>query len=228
MRNAGGGGWVAGGGGGLDAGRDGSREGQGGRGAGAGCGGGVVLMVGGLPVLGRDYQDILSLAPGVTDVNGTGNPNIHGARDTGVLTLVDGVNTTDPLTGYYGQYLNIESIEEIEVITSGATAEYSRAQGGFANIITKSGGNEFEGAFKMFVRSARVDGAGAGIDPPELRGGLGERAGFRDLRFTDLYPFLSVSGAMVKDRLWYYLANEYIQVEKTGNAVTQAFGTAAG
>ena len=81
-------------------------------------------FIAGLPVLGRDYQDILSLAPGVTDVNGTGNPNIHGARDTGVLTLVDGVNTTDPLTGYYGQHLNIESIEEIEVITSGATAEY--------------------------------------------------------------------------------------------------------
>src|SRR5206468_8301548 len=102
----------------------------------------------GLPVLGRDYQDILTLAPGVTDVNNTGNPNIHGARDTDVVTLVDGVNTTDPFTGYYGQRLNIESIQEIEVITSGATVEFGRAQGGFANIITKSGGNEFQGTFK--------------------------------------------------------------------------------
>ena len=32
-------------------------------------------FIAGLPVLGRDYQDILTLAPGVTDVNNTGNPN---------------------------------------------------------------------------------------------------------------------------------------------------------
>src|SRR5207249_4456611 len=34
-------------------------------------------LIAGLPVLGRNYQDILTLAPGVTDVNGTGNPNVH-------------------------------------------------------------------------------------------------------------------------------------------------------
>jgi len=56
----------------------------------------LLRVLTGLPVLGRDYQDILTLAPGVTDVNNTGNPNIHGARDTDVVTLVDGVNTTDP------------------------------------------------------------------------------------------------------------------------------------
>lgn len=87
-------------------------------------------FISGLPVLGRDYQDVLTLAPGVTDVNNTGNPNIHGARDTDVVTLVDGVSTTDPFQGGFGQNLNMESIEEIEVITSGASAEYSRAQGG--------------------------------------------------------------------------------------------------
>jgi len=182
-------------------------------------------FISGLPVLGRDYQDVLSLAPGVTDVNNTGNPNIHGARDTDMVTLVDGVSTTDPFTGYYGQQLNIESIEQIEVITSGATAEYSRAQGGFANIVTKSGGNEFQGSFKFFLRTSRLDGDGAGIDVPDLRGGIGEVQGFRDLSFTDLYPFLALSGAIVKDRLWYYVANEYIQVETPVNAVTQAFVT---
>ena len=78
-----------------------------------------------LPILGRDYQDVLVLAPGVSDVNKTGNPNIHGARDTDVVTLVDGVSTTDPFTGYYGQNLNIESIQELEVITSAASAELS-------------------------------------------------------------------------------------------------------
>ena len=102
-----------------------------------------------LPILGRNYQDVLALAPGVSDTDGDGNPNIHGARDTDVITLVDGVSTTDPLTGKRGQELNIESIQEIEVKTSGATAEFSRGQGGFVNIVTKSGGNEFQGRFSM-------------------------------------------------------------------------------
>ena len=178
-----------------------------------------------LPILGRDYQDILTLAPGVTDVNGTGNPNIHGARDTDVVTLVDGVSTTDPFTGYFGQNLNIESIQELEVITSAATAQYSRAQGGFANILTKSGGNEFKGTFKLFVRSGLLDRDGAGLDDPELTGGFQGDQAVREQHFTDLMPFLSVSGRIVPDRLWYYLAVEYLHEETPVNALTHAFVT---
>ena len=180
-------------------------------------------FIAGLPVLGRDYQDMLSLAPGVTDVNKTGNPNIHGARDTDVLTLVDGLNTTDPFSGYYGQQLNIESIQEIEVVTSGSRAESSRAQGGFVNILTKSGGNEFQGTFKFFMRSSRLDGDGAGTDDPELVGGLGESSDFRDQHFTDLYPYLSASGAFVRDKLWYFFSGEYVQVETPVNSLSQSF-----
>ena len=137
-----------------------------------------------LPILGRNYQDVLSLAPGVSDTDGDGNPNIHGARDTDVITLVDGVSTTDPYTGKVGQQLNIDSIQEIEVKTSGATAEFSRGQGGFVNIVTKSGGNEFEGRASFYWRSHILDGDGAGIDSPRLHGGVGE-VGLRDLKFDD-------------------------------------------
>ena len=175
-----------------------------------------------LPLLGRNYQDLLSLAPGVSDIDGDGNPNIHGARDTDVVTLVDGVSTTDPLTGKVGAQLNIESIQEIEVKTSGATAEFSRAQGGFANIITKSGGNQFEGNFKVYYRGSTLDGDGAGIDDPLLHAGLGEN-GLRDLEFHDLLPFLSLSGPIVRDRAWFFLASEYVLVQEPVNALSSAF-----
>ncbi len=175
-----------------------------------------------LPLLGRNYQDILALAPGVSDVDGDGNPNIHGARDTDVVTLVDGVSTTDPLTGKIGAQLNIESIQEIEVKTSGATAEFSRAQGGFANIITKSGGNQFEGTFKIYYRGSALDGDGAGIDDPSLHGGIGEH-GLRDISFRDILPFLSLSGPIVRDRAWFFLASEYVSIEDPINAISNAF-----
>src|SRR6185503_7290276 len=177
-----------------------------------------------LPILGRNYQDILSLAPGVTDTDGDGNPNIHGARDTDVITLVDGVSTSDPLTGKIGAQLNIDSIQEIEIKTSGATAEFSRAQGGFANIITKSGGNEFKGTFKFFWRGQALDGDGAGTDNPRLHGGIGEQ-GLRDLSFNDFTPFLSLEGPIVRDRAWFFMAHEYVQIEDPVNAVNTAFVT---
>jgi hypothetical protein len=175
-----------------------------------------------LPILGRNYQDILTLAPGVSDTDGDGNPNIKGARETDVVTLVDGVSTTDPYSGERGQELNLDSIQEIEVKTSGASAEFGRAQGGFVNIVTKSGGNEFEGQFSFYMRSYLLDGDGAGIDDPKLHGGLGE-LGLRDLQFNTFEPFVSFSGPIRKDKAWYYFTAEYRSIEVPVNATTQAF-----
>ncbi|HEV8702141.1 MAG TPA: carboxypeptidase regulatory-like domain-containing protein [Candidatus Polarisedimenticolia bacterium] len=172
-----------------------------------------------LPILGRNYQDFLALAPGVTDVDGDGNPNIHGARDTDVVTLVDGASTVDPLTAKIGQQLNIDSIQEIEVKTSGASAEYGRGQGGFINIVTKSGSNEFAGNFKFFVRSSRLDGGGHSVDDPRLHG----RIGRTELEFEDLRPFVSVGGPLKKDTAWYFATAEYVRLEEPIRATTQNF-----
>ncbi len=177
-----------------------------------------------LPILGRNYQDVLTLAPGVSDVDGDGNPNIHGSRDRDTVTLVDGLSTVDPLTGQRGQELNIDSIQEIEVITSGASAEFSRGQGGFINVITKSGGNDFEGSFSFSWRSNLFDGDGAGLDDPQLHGGLGE-LGLRDLDFNDYNPSVSVGGPIRRDKAWYFFTAEYRQEEEPVNALTQAFVT---
>ena len=169
----------------------------------------------GLPLLGRSYQDILTLAPGVTDVDGDGNPNVNGARDTDFQTRVDGANTTDPVTGTFGSNLNLEAIAEIEIITTGASAEFSQAQGGFANIITKSGGNEFEGSFKFFFRSDMLDNDGTNnndLTDTNLFSGLDG--------FTDIRPFLTLGGPFVRDRLWYFVALEWINLESPTNTLT--------
>lgn len=68
-------------------------------------------FIAGLPIIGRNYQDLLTLAPGVTDTDGDGNPNVQGARETGLQHRLDGGNITDPLSGTYGQNLNIDAIE---------------------------------------------------------------------------------------------------------------------
>lgn len=85
----------------------------------------------GLPIIGHNYQDVLSTAPGATDND---DNTVHGARDTGLDYRLDGANAVDPITGTFGQNLVGDSIEDLEVVTSGAAAEYGKAQGGFGGV----------------------------------------------------------------------------------------------
>jgi hypothetical protein len=105
----------------------------------------------------RDYQDILTLAPSVTDTSNSGNPNIHGARDTDVVglrdndvvTLVDGAGTAEPSLDE--DNISPQSLEEIEVITSGASAEFAPARCGFVKVVKN--GKAIAGA-KPAIRQA--------------------------------------------------------------------------
>jgi len=159
----------------------------------------------GLPIIGHNYQDILTLTPGVTDTDGDGNPNVQGARATGLQYRLDGGNITDPASGTFGQNLNLDAVEEIEVITSGASAEYGRADGGFANIITKSGGNDFEGSFKMFWQGRFLNGQGATNNSDTF---VTFDRTQSDLRRVE--PTLTVGGALKKDKLWYFSTLQYL------------------
>ena len=52
---------------------------------------------------------ILTLAPGVTDTDGDGKPNVHGAREVDFQTRLSGVNITDPFGGEDTAQINIEA-----------------------------------------------------------------------------------------------------------------------
>ena len=159
-------------------------------------------FIGGLPVAGRFYQNVLTLAPGVQDPDGDGNPIVHGSRARDFKTTVSGISNVDPLTGQQLANVNPASIEEMEVITAGAGPEYGRAQGGFANIIQKQGGNSHEGTADFIFRSSKFDGDGANNRPSEI-----------SPNFETIQPALSLSGPIVKDKLWYRLSHEYIKRE---------------
>ena len=155
-----------------------------------------------LPIPGRFYQNILTLAPGVKDADGDGNPNVHGARTRDFRALVNGVSNVDPLTGQWMSFVNAESIEVMDVLTSGAGVEFGRAQGGFAQIVQKQGSNSFEGVFNFLYRSSELDGNGATNVQEETIPS-----------FEWVQPSLLLSGPLVKDHLWFRLSHEYIKRE---------------
>lgn len=164
-----------------------------------------------LPVPGRFYQNVLTLAPGVSDDDGDGNPNVNGARARDFKANVSGVSNQDPLTGGFLNLVNPDSIEEIEVVTSGAGVEYGGAQGGFANIVQKQGSNDFEGVANFLFRSSKLDGNGAN---GQIRS--------EDLAdFKQYQPALQVSGPILRDKLWYRLSHEYHYIDEPVNTIGQ-------
>ena len=105
-----------------------------------------------LPI-GRSYQTLSAMTPGVVGGIVTGNSNVNalGSPQGGNLFVVDSVDTTDPTTGTFGTNLNFEAIQEVSISTSATSVEYGRAQGAIVSVITKAGTNRFEGSAKYIA-----------------------------------------------------------------------------
>jgi outer membrane receptor protein involved in Fe transport len=171
-----------------------------------------------LPV-GRSYQAIIGAAPGVV---GTGNVNSAGALTTSNLFVIDAVDTTDPTTGTFGTNLNFEAIQEVSVLTSAVGAEYGRAQGAIVNVITKSGTNRFEGAFKYLFANDQWNAQNTTVN--QVTGASLERVKFDQVNPT--YSFAG-GGPIWKNRAFFFATWELIKAtspqRQTAGAVPEDF-----
>ena len=123
-----------------------------------------------LPLNGRNYLDLAALTPGVTRNNPVANqrfPETSAVPGTGLSItgqrfinnglVVDGLSANDDAADLPGTFYSQEVIREFEVITSGGIAEFGRASGGFINIVTQSGTNNYRGRLYGFLRNQRFD-----------------------------------------------------------------------
>ncbi|HEX3703688.1 MAG TPA: TonB-dependent receptor [Vicinamibacterales bacterium] len=113
-----------------------------------------------LPLNGRNFTDLIALVPGAKpdpDLTTGANVEIFGERAGAVSYLVDGAENNDPVNGGALLRFTQDSIKEFEVITTGYEAEFGRAQGGVANIVTRSGSDDWAGRGFLFGRNDRFD-----------------------------------------------------------------------
>jgi Carboxypeptidase regulatory-like domain/TonB dependent receptor len=118
-------------------------------------------MVEGLPLVTRNYTQILALSPGVSaDVNnagdiGAGNATIssHGAVVSDNNFQMNGAGVSDLLAGVDVPVPNPEAIQEFKVQTGQYDASFGRNAGANVDVITKGGGNQFHGAAFEFLRN---------------------------------------------------------------------------
>jgi len=112
------------------------------------------------PILGRKFEDLLTLTPGVSIVQGPDGDEINFAGQRGIFNNVS-MDGGDYNNGFFGEQLGgqraaidipLDSVKEFQVVATGATAEFGRTAGGIINVIPKSGTNEVHGSVFYFQR----------------------------------------------------------------------------
>ena len=122
-----------------------------------------------LPLNGRDYSNLIYLAPGVTRAaSGTGQGSgvvAAGTRPTNNNYLIDGSDNNSPVvpsgpvgasSGQIGA-VPLDEISEFTVISTNGSAEFGRSSGAVVNVITKSGTNQIHGTLFEFVRNPKLN-----------------------------------------------------------------------
>jgi hypothetical protein len=110
-----------------------------------------------LPLNGRTFITLASLAPGVALPPNSQLPRINGGRPRTNEYLFDGISVLQPEPGQVAYFPVIDAIQEFKVESNSPPAEFGRFNGGVVNLTTKAGGNVLHGDGFEFLRNEALN-----------------------------------------------------------------------
>ncbi|MBL8176396.1 MAG: carboxypeptidase regulatory-like domain-containing protein [Bryobacterales bacterium] len=114
-----------------------------------------------LPALGRGPLAIAVFSTGIsTEPGDVSYARVNGMRQGSNNTRLDGIDANDPVAPRFGLSqtpVNLDSVEEMRVITNGFKAEYGRSAGGQVEMITRSGGSRWSGNLFEYLRNTSLN-----------------------------------------------------------------------
>ncbi len=157
----------------------------------------------GIPNNGRNFLALTTLTPGVAVAQGPDGDVLSIAGQRGIYNnvAVDGADFNNPFFGEQrgGQRpvftFNLDAVQELSVTAQGANAEFGRSAGGFVNVVTKSGTNEFKGTVHYFGKDGALSGDLTGV------AGNTFSPDFRQHQFGFTW-----GGPIIKDKLFFFTA----------------------
>jgi Carboxypeptidase regulatory-like domain/TonB-dependent Receptor Plug Domain len=160
----------------------------------------------GLPISRRDFSKFAQLTPGVSVVQGPDGDEItiNGQKGIQNNISIDGADANNPFFGEQrgGQRpaftISLESVKEFQVVPVGASAEFGRSSGGFINVVTKSGTNNFSGSAFGFFRNQ-----GLSAQNPDAVAANLPIEDFRNYQFG-----ANIGGPIKKDKAFFFVAYE--------------------
>jgi hypothetical protein len=170
---------------------------------------------------GRDFTTMVTQAPGANQESKLGGISIDGASAGENRFIIDGIETTDLQTGLSGQNVIADFIEEVQVKSSGFSAEFGGALGGVISAVTKSGTNDFHGmALFNFQGSATTGGRRPTLRQNLTNSDVAEYITYPDDDESRIEPGFSLGGPIKRDRLWFYAG--YLPAFTTTNRTVNA------
>jgi len=111
-----------------------------------------------LPLNGRNFINLAGLAAGVAlPPAATPLPRLNGSRPRTNEYMYDGISVLQPEPGQIAFVPIIDAIQEFNLQTNDASAEFGRFNGGVINLTTKSGTNNFHGTVFEFLRNEALN-----------------------------------------------------------------------
>ena len=127
-----------------------------------------------IPVRRFSMFDFIRAAPGVSPTSpGNGTTNSVSAFGSGTnenTFLIDGTNFTCPCSGEARAEPGVDFIQEVQVQSVGASAEFGNMQGAVVNVVTRQGGNRFCVRHVLLRRSRPVSRASRSCVHCQVRG----------------------------------------------------------
>ena len=154
---------------------------------------------------GRDFTSLAIQAAGTNDERKLGGISIDGASGAENRIIIDGVETTDTAVGTPGQFLVTDFVHELQIKSSGYSAEYGGSTGGVLNVITKSGGNAWHGEALVYWSGDALDAAlRPTLQTAPTDTSRAEYVTFPEDEYRQVEPGFTLGGPLVRDRLWVF------------------------
>jgi len=131
-----------------------------------------------------DIRNILPFTPGVI-ADSSGQVHVAGGDTWMTLDTLDGFDIRSPVFGTFDLRLNTDAVRSIDTETTRYPVQYGRATGGIVALTTGTGDNKLRYDATNFIPSFR-----------NLNG----------IRFDTFEPRFSVSGPIVRNKLWFFEA----------------------
>src|SRR3989449_2757913 len=188
-------------------------------------------MVVNLPLVTRNYTQIVTLSPGISaggtnaaalgrgsSGEGKGNFRAHGASGADNNFQMNGVEINDlQASGFLsggGAVPNPDAIQEFKVQTGLYDASYGRNAGAVVDVVTRSGGNKFHGTAFEFLRNDALNAN------EFFRNAAGQKKGILK---QNQFGF-TLGGPIKKDKLLFFASYQGIrQINGVGGGATSNF-----
>ncbi len=173
------------------------------------------------PIPRYTFFDLINAAPGVSQTASDVQyrQTSFGSSTTDNSYQLDGTDFTAPVSGAAWPYPNTDAIEEIEVLSLGAPAEYGNLQGAVFNVVTRQGGNDFHGDLNFYYQSQGLTSRNTTATQDECEPGVS--CPYHRDRYND--ATLQLSGPIIKDKLWFFGSYQFQQDYNSPAGVPKEF-----